>query len=140
MVAAVLVIAAGVFIGPAPANAEGEETTRSVDSRASWDCWAYEYGDGRGLLTAGCSRSGETFKARFDPYGEHLWVDDCFPNDHHTYAYLTTPDGIYTRHHGRCDNARDFNLRIPEGDQVGLTVCSSQLSGRKCSPTVYGEA
>lgn len=137
---AVLVIAGGLFVGPAPANAGTVVAKSAADARASWSCWADRLDDG--TLQAGCATSGDGFGAQFFPYGEHLWVGDCFPNDHHTYAYLDvldTPNVDYTRHHGRCAD-RDFNLSITDGTRVSLKVCSSQTSGAKCSPTVYGRA
>lgn len=146
MVVAVLVVAAGAVIGPAPADAETMDgTSLSPEAAASWDCSAGWY-DPDDKWVAKCHRgsggSDESFGAYFEPYGEHLWVYDCFPNGRHTYAYLDlldTPSVDYTRHHGGC-HARDFNLSITDGTRFSLKVCSSTSSGAKCTPTLYGTA
>jgi len=148
LVVALLVVGAGAFIGAVPANAEGlSATAPSASALASWNCWANDNvdWDGRPDLDyqAGCERATNTsrrFGAVFYSYGEGLHVYDRFGNDHHTYAYLDildTPNVDYTRHTGSSD---DFDFSITEGTRISLKVCSSQTSGAKCSPTVYGRA
>lgn len=132
-VVALLVVGAGVFVGPVPAGAQPGGT--GADARATWSCWANDNVDWDGLpeldYQAGCKRTSGSgsFGAVFYSYGEHLAVGDSFPNDHHTYAYLDildTPYVDYTRHTGSNDS---FNLSISEGTRISLKVCSSQTSG-----------
>jgi hypothetical protein len=142
MMLAVLVVAAGVLIGPAPANAEKMNgTTSSAEAAASWDCGGY-WDSNQEFWVVECNRGSDGFEVYFDPHGEHLYVSDGFPNGHHTYAYLdieNTPELDYTRHHGRF-HARDFNLSIAEGTRVSLRACSSNRSTAKCTPAIHARA
>jgi hypothetical protein len=144
MVVALLVVAASAFIGPMPANAEtASETPLSADAQASWACDTYDHGSGdRVEYNAYCTRGQDHFRAVFHAHGEHLKILDSFPNDHHTYAYLDildTPYVDYTRHSGS-GSWVDFNLSISDGTRISLKVCSSQTSGARCSPAIYGRA
>jgi hypothetical protein len=139
---AVLVVAISAFLAPAPANAEVATSGRASRNWTCYNGWvpAGEYY--RAECNSGGGQGDGQFYGRFDPHGEHLYVSDCFPNDHRTVVYLDildTPYVDYTRTWNRC-RSHDFNLSISEGTPISLMACSSRTSGAKCSPRTYGEA